>query len=707
LSIAFLLLSATVLLANGVFVIYANIQREQESIRLQQLLVAQDARLELSGFFEEKYQTLESTKDIVDLPAGSQEQRELILESLLAAQPAFRQVILLDEEGEKSAEVSRVSLETTEQFNAQLQKVLAEQTPSNQRFRSEIYFDVTTNEPLMILGIPINIWGFQGTLAAEVNLEFMYTLVDQLKVGETGYVYIVDDKGNLIAYRDVERVLSGENVSQISEVAEFVANPVESGGTTPEVSTYLGLVGENVVGAYIPLSTPPWAVVTELPTDEAYAPITQTLRTIVIAIIALGFLAGLAGVLLARRLSVPLVDLTGTATRIANGETELRADVSGAQEVVILASAFNTMTDQLRGLISNLEGRVQERTNALEKRASQLEAVSSVAHAIASVQSINTLLPDITRLVSENFGFYHTGIFLLDEKREFAVLQAANSDGGVKMIARNHKLNLDNKSIVGYATSRGEPRIALDVGTDAVFFDNPDLPDTRSEMALPLRIGQSIIGALDVQSTEPNAFTEEDVNTLSTLADQIAIAIENARLFNEAREALAESEASFSRYIRQEWSSHLSRAKSSGYVFDGKRTHSLDPAAYPQESRQIGITESFMEDASGRITVPIKFRGETIGFLDAHSLNGDRKWTPEDISLLEAAAERTAIALENARLVDSAQRRASREQAIGDISTKIGAISDLDAIIQTAVEELGRKIGRAAEVTLELNTEEG
>jgi GAF domain-containing protein len=257
------------------------------------------------------------------------------------------------------------------------------------------------------------------------------------------------------------------------------------------------------------------------------------------------------------------------------------------------------------------------------------------------------------------------------------------------MIARKHQLKLDNKSIVGYVTFRGEPRIALDVGTDAVFFDNPDLPDTRSEMALPLRIGERIIGALDVQSTEPNAFTEEDANTLSALADQIAIAIENARLFNEAHEALEESEASFSRYIRQEWSGHLSRAKSSGYVFDGKRTHPMDPAA-KLHSRPTATAESFLEDASGRITVPIKFRGETIGFLDANSINGGRRWTPEDIALLEAAAERAAIALENARLVDSALRRASREQAIGDISTKIGAISDLDAIMQTAVEDLGR-----------------
>jgi len=127
-----------------------------------------------------------------------------------------------------------------------------------------------------------------------------------------------------------------------------------------------------------------------------------------------------------------------------------------------------------------LELRVQERTSALEKRASQMQAISIVAHTIASVQDIETLLPEITRLVSNQFGFYHVGIFLLDEKRENAVLRAANSLGGRRMLERNHQLKLDSKSIVGYSTSRGEPRITLDVGTDAVFFGNPDLPDTRS-----------------------------------------------------------------------------------------------------------------------------------------------------------------------------------------------------------------------------------
>src|SRR5258706_324431 len=371
------------------------------------------------------------------------------------------------------------------------------------------------------------------------------------------------------------------------------------------------------------------------------------------------------------------------------------------------ANELEASNQQLKGLRDALELRVHERTAALEKRAVQLQIVSSVARTIASMQDIDTLLPNITRLVSERFGFYHTGIFLVDSKKEYANLSAANSEGGQRMLERQHKLKLDTTSIVGYATSRGEPRIALDVGSDAVFFNNPDLPSTRSEMALPLSISGKVIGALDVQSTQSNAFTQEDIATLTTLADQVAIAIENSRLFSEAREALNKSEETFSRYIKRDWEGFASQSKNTGYVFDGTRTVALEKKVKPEKVKSLAQTGRLsLEKETTELTVPIRFRGQTVGILDIKSKKGSRQWTQDEITLLEAAAERAAFALENARLVESAQRRAARESAIGEISAKIGSVSELDAIMQTAVEELGRKIGSAAEVTLELSSEE-
>ena len=322
-------------------------------------------------------------------------------------------------------------------------------------------------------------------------------------------------------------------------------------------------------------------------------------------------------------------------------------------------------------------------------------------------KTLKTCFPPLLAWLAKDFDFYHTGIFLTDNEQEFAVLRAANSEGGRKMLNRQHKLKLDTNSIVGFVTSRGEPRIALDVGSDAVFFDNPDLPDTRSEMALPLRVGKRVIGALDVQSTQPNAFTEADVNILSTLADQVAIAIENAHLFGEAREALNRSEETFSQYVQQEWSTFAKQIKTKGYIFDGVRTTPLDSKEALKKQKELPKTGNLsLEKAPRELSIPIKFRGQVIGVLDVKPKSSDRKWTQDDITLLETAAERTALALENTRLVESSQRRAARERTIGEISSKIGTVTDIEAIMQTTVEELGRKIGGAAEVIFELDTEQ-
>lgn len=391
--------------------------------------------------------------------------------------------------------------------------------------------------------------------------------------------------------------------------------------------------------------------------------------------------------------------LTGLALYLASVSLRRALDNSLAARASLQAT--NQELDELQKV---LEQRVAQRTAELEKRASQLQIISNMARAITSMQDLNTLLTNITKLVSDQFGFYHTGIFLLDEAREYAVLQAANSEGGIRMLNRGHRLPLDSDSIVGYATSRGEPRIALDVGADSAYFSNPDLPETRAEMALPLRVVGRVIGALDVQSTETNAFSQDDIFVLYTLADQVAIAIENARLYGQAQKALRDSQATFDKYVKQEWSSFVQQARHNGFVFDGKQVMPLDKQAKRDQVKPVLQTGSLsLERSSSTIAVPIKLRGQTIGVLDVCSKKGSREWSADEIALLEAAAERAALALENARLVESAQRRASRERSIGEISAKIGSVSDIDSILQAAVEELGRKLSGMTEVTLEIS----
>ena len=362
---------------------------------------------------------------------------------------------------------------------------------------------------------------------------------------------------------------------------------------------------------------------------------------------------------------------------------------------------------EINDLRVELEQRVEERTSELEERAAQLEAVAAVARAIASVQDLDALLPAVTELVSQQFGFYHVGVFLLEEQTGSAVLKASSSEGGLLLIDQHFSLPPDQHSLVGSSILQGQPRIATDVTTDSSYLNNPNLTETLSEIALPLQVGGRVIGSLDVQSKERNAFSTTDVRVLGTLADQIAMAIENARLFGEARTALHESKALFEKYTRQEWQNFARQTRQTGYLFDGKQVSPLERDITSESTRSAIQTGRLnLEKESASIAIPIRLRGQTIGVLDVHSKRGARTWKQDEIAMLEAAAERAALALENARLVESAQRRAARERAIGDISARIGAVSNLESILQTAVEELGRKIGGAAEVTLEIESDE-
>ena len=537
--------------------------------------------------------------------------------------------------------------------------------------------------------------------SADSDLVFVYTM----RKNTQGIYFVVD-----------ANLPSDEGVSDFGQIYEEPSSTLEDNfdsinQTIIEPDFYTDEYG-TFLSAYAPIytSTGERAGVLgiDIAANNVRAKERQFLNRSLIVFFASLPIIALLGYLLGRQLATPLAKLTLTVLKIAEGNlTERANEQTNSKEISLLSVSINSMTQKLEALVNNLEAVVAERTRKLEKRASELQAVSSVTHAIATLQETDILLPEITRLISLQFGFYHVGIFLLDNNREFAELRAANSNGGKEMLERQHKLKLDGKSIVGFVTSHGEPRIVLDVGTDAVYFDNPNLPDTRSEMALPLQTGKHVIGALDVQSTQPNAFTEDDISTLTTLANQVTIAIENARLFSKARKALKESEDAFGKYIKQDWGTFASKEKNTGYHFDGKRTLPFNSKADSEKPiNALPQTGNLSLDNDPReLSIPIKFRGQTIGMLDIKSKSGTRKWTQDDLLLIESAAERAAIALENARLVETSQQRASRESAIGEISSKIGAASNLESIMQATVEELGHKFGGTTEIIFELDVE--
>jgi GAF domain-containing protein len=360
----------------------------------------------------------------------------------------------------------------------------------------------------------------------------------------------------------------------------------------------------------------------------------------------------------------------------------------------------------LEQLTNNLEQRVDERTHQLEvanqqitERITQLEAITRLSETIAQLLDLNEVFPQTTELINKLFGFYHVGIFLIDSQREFAVLQAANSEGGKRMLARGHQLQLGT-GVVGYAALTGTPRIALDVGKDAVFFNNPDLPETRSEVALPLKSRSETIGILDVQSKEAEAFSNDDLLILTTLANQVAIAIENARLLTETRAALVQVQAVYEEFTRAEWSRTISKTEQPGYRYNAGRIEMLEKSLKAPEVLEaiqngeiVSGSTNGSEENRTTVAVPVKLRGEVIGVIHIESNNLSRRLAQDEVSLVGAVAERAAVAMENARLFQDARRRAIKEQSISEATAKISSAMNIENILHATAEELERVLG--------------
>lgn len=399
----------------------------------------------------------------------------------------------------------------------------------------------------------------------------------------------------------------------------------------------------------------------------------------------------------------PLVKLAKYATEVSNGNFDTKFDdrkLSG--ELAILSSSIKSLTTSAQSSILALETRVEDRTSELEHRSSLLKAVADVGKAITSFRSLSELLEQTAFLINENFGYYHIGIFLLDEHKEYAVLTATNSEGGLRMIENGHQLKINEASIVGYTTLNARARIALDVGEDAVYFDNPELPGTRSEMALPLVVGGQILGALDVQSTESQAFSEEDIATLQILAEQLAVAIQNVNLFNETEKALEAARTVYGEISREAWSKILRNQPRIGYLATPPGTVQMHSETLePNLAKAFETGNVVLAGDNLTISIPIKVRGQSIGAIRLKKSEIAEAWTQDETNLALALSDQLSGALESARLYRESQQRAARESLVSDISARISAASHTDAILRETVQELGQTLGKAS-VTFQL-----
>jgi GAF domain-containing protein/HAMP domain-containing protein len=573
---------------------------------------------------------------------------------------------------------------------------------------------------------------FMGIVAADMQLAGLEEHIDQIRVGQTGYAFMLDDAGQILALPQKghglfgfdaangqasfgQSVLGLGSIDLQAAMLRMVAGEigfqiVDVGG----VETYVSFAPIQANGYSIGLVVPVAelqgsSIAAHKQTNQQIASASRTAALILILLLLTAIAVSLG---LGQIIAAPIQRLTQVATQIAAGDLSVQAPAVTRDEIGTLAKSFNTMTSRLQQTLDGLEQMVEERTAELlaanernERRAKQFESIAQVARTVSSTRDIDTLLTQITTVISREFRFYHVGIFLLDAAKEYAILSAANSQGGQDMLKRGHRLKVGETGIVGYVTGTGKARVALDVGADAVFFNSPDLPDTRSEIALPLRAGEEIIGALDVQSTESGAFTQEDISILSTLVDQVSVAIQNARQFEETRKALREAEALAKQFAQTGWQQYTRDKNLVGIHHTGaKATLLYGKNGKDKEEEPRSTDPSRTKSRGAFLSLPIELRGEVIGSVDVRSPD-NRPWDQDELDIVTAIVERSAIAMENARLLEESQRLASKEAKIGAVTARISASINMRNVLQTAVEELGRALP-GSEVMIQFQTDQ-
>jgi GAF domain-containing protein/HAMP domain-containing protein len=541
-----------------------------------------------------------------------------------------------------------------------------------------------------------------GLLAGRANNQTLNEiLLERAGLGETGQTYLVGAN-----YVLVTKLANGQEYLTVRTQGAVDAISSQSNGS----GAYSNALGEPVVGVYHWLPELDVALLAEQNRSEVLASLATTLAVNLAVIVLAVLAAGGLSLLITSNISNAISELVTTSQRLSTGELSLQARVVREDEIGALARAFNSMAGQLGDLVSNLEQRVAERTAEVQQRSAQIQLASEVARDIATTTDLEKLLNQSVSLIRDRFNFYHAGIFLLDDSGEYAVLRAATGEAGQKMLAQNHKLRVGAVGIVGAATGKGEPHIALDVKADPTHYKNPLLPETQAEMALPLRIGQRVTGALDVQSYEPNAFGQEDVTILQTMADQLAVAIENARLIQQLNQSVGELERAYGHYTHSAWG-EIAHREPGGYGFryhnlNVQPVQSTNPEAFKalHENRTVQerVQEPLIEGVQlSALAVPIKLRDQVIGVLNVR-VQGEEV-QPQTRLLVEEAASRLALVLENARLLEEAQHQAEQEALLAQVASHVRSSLDIDAVLQTAAKEVAFALG-LSEVVVQLAT---
>ncbi len=590
-----------------------------------------------------------------------------------------------------------------------------EKDPQKVSWWTPVYMD--TNRPglFTIAAMPVydSKQQFIGVIGLDINLQGMSEKIVEGHLLNRGYSFVIDPNGKAIAlpaqgYLDIlQRNPNpgeiGPDLNGVSPVFSSLLKEMKAGKSGFQI---LEVNKNEVFVAYAPMQTTGWSLASVADSKDVLQAIGglrtevgQTNRTslmslaIPVAVIIL-IITGLLGWLIANRIARPVQKFAQAAQSIGAGQWDVELPVKSTDEIGILAREMQGMANQLQGSMTQLEEKVAERTRDLEQRSEELHVAAEIARDTTAVHNLDDTLQKAAILIQERFGFYHVGIFLIDPRQEYAILKAATGEAGREMLNRNHRLKIGQTGIVGQTAGTGQPRITPDVEADKSFFPNPLLPETCSEMALPLKTAGQIIGVLDVQSTKREAFNQEVVEILQMLADQLAVAIQNATLFEDMTQALQQLNESGLDYTQNSWRKIImQRGAKSGYSFQSFSLKAISEKSREAETAiQKGQTVCF--DGASKpdlepqpaLAVPLKIRDQIVGAIDLKF--EDQGISPEAITTFEEIARRLSLALENTRLLEETQLRTEQLHLLQEITAAAATHLDMADLMQEVTERV-------------------